>query len=269
LPSPPTSYNNTTQAHITDVGRTLCADVVGLLFIKDLLVLHSDDSVPLSKLIDTSGDKNDGLVRTPPVWCAMDTKLDSVLVKFFQTNTHMMMLYDPASDSKGEPRVACGIITLEDLTEFVFGSQIRDDDETKPENAAAGDKDGPAGGLAGDSDRHALAPGGASDVTEDGAVDVEVGGEAVVPLDRRLSNKGKPALQREKSFVKIGNRGNVYGQAKLGYRERVKRRKMLTQILHGDVAGVGDPTRQRVQSFIDHSDSGSRNASDEGPSTSV
>ena len=86
--------------------------------------------------------------------------------------------------------------------------------------------------------------------------------------ERRVSEKGsKPPLTREKSYVKIGNRGNVYGQAKLGYRERVKRRKMLTEILHGDaVSGVGDHTRQRVQSFIDHSSA--RNSS-EPPSTSV
>jgi len=95
--------------------------VVGLLFVKDLIFIDPNDETPLRQFIEIFGR---GLHVVWP-----DMKLGKVLTKLKQGRSHMALVRDVnnESDSTDPYYEVKGIITLEDIIEVILQDEIVDE----------------------------------------------------------------------------------------------------------------------------------------------
>eukprot|EP00808_Paulinella_micropora_P026475 g61522.t1 len=95
-------------------------EVVGILFVKDLILLDPAEEHELTAILNFYGRE------FTKVW--PDQKLKEVL-RMFQTNrTHMAVVQDVRSTDDADPEyVNVGLITLEDIIEEILGQEIVDE----------------------------------------------------------------------------------------------------------------------------------------------
>jgi metal transporter CNNM len=97
------------------------ANVIGLLFVKDLIFINPVDATPVRSFVDIFGR------GAHVVWA--DDKLGEVLAFLKQGHCHMALVrVVNQGDGKGDPFYEIkGIITLEDIIEVILGDQILDE----------------------------------------------------------------------------------------------------------------------------------------------
>ena len=97
------------------------SNIIGLLFVKDLIFLDPEDEIPVKNFVQIFGR---GLHVVWP-----DDKLDDVLKLLKSGRSHIALVRD-VNDGKGEvdPYYEIkGIITLEDIIEIILGDEIVDE----------------------------------------------------------------------------------------------------------------------------------------------
>ena len=95
-------------------------DVVGLLFVKDLILLDPDDAVPVQTLLNFYGHE---MARIFP-----DAKLRDVFCDFKSGRSHLAVVVDVCSDGPCDPYyILKGLITLEDIVEVILQDNIVDE----------------------------------------------------------------------------------------------------------------------------------------------
>ena len=95
-------------------------NVVGLLFVKDLIFIDPEDETAVADFIEIFGR------GVHVVW--PDDKLGDVLVELKRGRSHMAIVQDVQYDSNTDPiHKTLGIITLEDIIEEILGHEIVDE----------------------------------------------------------------------------------------------------------------------------------------------
>lgn len=97
------------------------SNVIGLLFVKDLIFIDPDDEIPLRNFVRIFGR------GVHVVW--PDDKLGDVLRELKQGKSHMALVRDVNNaDENQDPFYEIkGIITLEDIVEVILGDEILDE----------------------------------------------------------------------------------------------------------------------------------------------
>lgn len=93
---------------------------------QDLLVNDPADKLPLRSV--------HGYFKRKIAKCTVDDKLDRMFEKFRKGESHMAFAYANENEKNEENREALGIVTLEDVIEALFQSEIRDESDCKREN---------------------------------------------------------------------------------------------------------------------------------------
>lgn len=107
--------------------------VVGLLFVKELVLVDPEDSLPVRTICHHWFGRD-----IPIVFC--DCKLSVVLQVFKSGRSHMALVKSVVDDQGGDPYYATvGIITLEDLLEEILQDEIYDEEDVNV-NASRLDK---------------------------------------------------------------------------------------------------------------------------------
>jgi metal transporter CNNM len=105
-------YDETTPHHT----------IVGLLYVKDLILIDPEDAIPLLTIINFYGRE------TPRVF--PDTHLSELLEIFKSGKSHMAIVQDVNSDGPGDPYYyTVGLVTLEDIIEDIIRDKIADEYE--------------------------------------------------------------------------------------------------------------------------------------------
>lgn len=95
-------------------------NVIGLLFVKDLIFIDPEDETPIRSFVQIFGR------GVHVVWPA--DKLGDVLRELKQGRSHMALVRDVLSDGETDPYyIIKGIITLEDIVEEILGHEIVDE----------------------------------------------------------------------------------------------------------------------------------------------
>ena len=96
-------------------------NIVGLLFVKDLIFINPIDETPIRNFVDIFGR------GANVVW--LDDKLGKVLAELKKGHCHMALVrdVDEGDGSKDPTYTVTGIITLEDIIEIILGDQIVDE----------------------------------------------------------------------------------------------------------------------------------------------
>lgn len=95
-------------------------NIIGLLFVKDLIFIDPEDETVIGKFVQIFGRN---VHYTWP-----DEKLDDVLRELRKGKSHLSLVRDVvASDDKDPHYEVCGIITLEDIIEEIIGHEILDE----------------------------------------------------------------------------------------------------------------------------------------------
>ena len=95
-------------------------NVVGLLFVKDLIFIDPEDETAVADFIEIFGR------GVHVVW--PDDKLGDVLVELKRGRSHMALVRDVQDDGNTDPFYkTLGIITLEDIIEEILGQEIVDE----------------------------------------------------------------------------------------------------------------------------------------------
>ena len=101
------------------------ANLVGILFTKDLILIDPDDEVELSAILAFHGGKDGGYLR----YVNETTTLDKVFAEFKTGRMHLLCAHSadgpPGKDGSGA--VVTGIITLEDVIEALIKDEIVDE----------------------------------------------------------------------------------------------------------------------------------------------
>ncbi|MES1912679.1 MAG: hypothetical protein MHM6MM_004914 [Cercozoa sp. M6MM] len=105
-------------------SRIPCVDehgnVVGLLHVKDLVLLDPEDETPVSTLLQLYGRS---VQKVFP-----DEKLDGVMRQFRSGKSHLAVVHDVSNEGPGDPfYFLVGIVTLEDLVEAILNYEIVDE----------------------------------------------------------------------------------------------------------------------------------------------
>ncbi|OSX76591.1 hypothetical protein BU14_0184s0018 [Porphyra umbilicalis] len=110
------------------------ANIVGLLLLKQLILIDPDDKVPVRALI--SKKKKSHKVRvSPPLYVSADTALSELLNEFKDGRSHMALVYDDINKPDGE-RVFLGAVTLEDIVEEILAEEIIDETDRYVDNVS-------------------------------------------------------------------------------------------------------------------------------------
>eukprot|EP00934_Nitzschia_sp_Nitz4_P000666 Nitzschia sp. Nitz4//scaffold112_size70979//48852//51327//NITZ4_005908-RA/size70979-augustus-gene-0.87-mRNA-1//1//CDS//3329533283//666//frame0 len=104
-------------------------NIIGLLFVKDLIFIDPEDEVPIRSFVQIFGR------GTHVVW--PDDKLGDVLAELKKGRTHMALVRDVNNtDETQDPFYEIkGIITLEDIIEKIIGDSIVDETDAFVDNA--------------------------------------------------------------------------------------------------------------------------------------
>ncbi|CAM9946697.1 unnamed protein product, partial [Discosporangium mesarthrocarpum] len=95
-------------------------DIIGLLFTKDLIFIHSEEETPLINFVHIFG--------RPVQYVWPDYRLGEVLKLFKEGKSHMGVVRDVNNKGEGDPFYeVVGIITLEDIIEEILGDEIVDE----------------------------------------------------------------------------------------------------------------------------------------------
>eukprot|EP01084_Bolivina_argentea_P071467 129922_1 len=107
-------------------GRITC---VGLLYVKDLILLDPDDEMPVTQIMNAFQHK------TPPtVW--KDNTLHELLSIFVRESQHLAFVQDVVVDGDHDNVYEyIGVITLEDVIEYVLQTQLIDEHDNFVDNA--------------------------------------------------------------------------------------------------------------------------------------
>ncbi|EQC36145.1 hypothetical protein SDRG_06261 [Saprolegnia diclina VS20] len=102
-------------------------DVVGLIFVKDLIFADPDEKTTLLNFVHVFGR---GVHRVWP-----DSTLGEVMQAFKAGRTHLALVHDVNNDGPGDPYYETkGVVTLEDIVEEILQDKIYDEsDEIDPE----------------------------------------------------------------------------------------------------------------------------------------
>lgn len=128
------------------------SNIVGLLFVKDLIFLDPEDEIPVKNFVHIFGR---GLHF---VWA--DDNLGDVLKLLKSGKSHMAVVQDVNEGDGGDPFYEVkGIITLEDILELILGDEIVDEtdelvDVNDPNSAVAAYIEGEENEEGQDSPRH-------------------------------------------------------------------------------------------------------------------
>eukprot|EP00168_Porphyra_purpurea_P016397 TRINITY_DN5291_c1_g1_i2.p5 TRINITY_DN5291_c1_g1~~TRINITY_DN5291_c1_g1_i2.p5 ORF type:complete len:199 (+),score=100.52 TRINITY_DN5291_c1_g1_i2:1108-1704(+) len=110
------------------------ADVVGLLLLKQLILIDPDDEVPVRALISTKKKAHNVRV-SPPLYVSADTGLSELLNEFKDGRSHMALVYDDINKPDGE-RTFLGAVTLEDIVEEILAEEIIDETDRYVDNVS-------------------------------------------------------------------------------------------------------------------------------------
>lgn len=109
-------------------------NIVGLLLLKQLILIDPDDGVPVRALI--SKKKKAHKVRvSPPLYVSADTSLSELLNEFKDGRSHMALVYDDINKPDGE-RNFLGAVTLEDIVEEILAEEIIDETDRYVDNVS-------------------------------------------------------------------------------------------------------------------------------------
>lgn len=109
-------------------------NIVGLLLLKQLILIDPDDGVPVRALI--SKKKKAHKVRvSPPLYVSADTALSELLNEFKDGRSHMALVYDDINKPDGE-RTFLGAVTLEDIVEEILAEEIIDETDRYVDNVS-------------------------------------------------------------------------------------------------------------------------------------
>ncbi len=95
-------------------------EIVGIVFVKELILLDPEDEIPVSSIINT--------FEHPILKVSTDFKLSDMLTEFCSGKGHIAIVKEKMDNNMGlysEKNV--GIITLEDIIEFIFNIDIIDE----------------------------------------------------------------------------------------------------------------------------------------------
>lgn len=112
-------------------------NVIGLLFVKDLIFINANDEMPVRDFIKIFGR------GANVVW--LDDKLGDVLTYLKKGHSHMALVRDVYSENEEQDPIYIikGIITMEDIIEVILGDDIMDETDAW-EDAQLADKKGGA-----------------------------------------------------------------------------------------------------------------------------
>ena len=97
--------------------------VVGLLFVKELVLVDPEDSLPVRTICHHWFGRD-----IPIVFC--DCKLSVVMQVFKSGRSHMALVKDVVTHEEGDPYyITVGIITLEDLLEEILQEELYDESD--------------------------------------------------------------------------------------------------------------------------------------------
>ncbi|XP_065195973.1 metal transporter CNNM2-like [Sycon ciliatum] len=103
------------------------SDIMGVLFVKDLMVVNPDENLPVSRIVK---QYEHAVLSTVP-----DTKLDVMLEQFKSGVSHMSLVQRPSNNCEGDPyNVTVGIVTLEDIIEEIIKTEIVDETDIVRDN---------------------------------------------------------------------------------------------------------------------------------------
>ncbi|KAF1335595.1 hypothetical protein FI667_g1061, partial [Globisporangium splendens] len=98
-------------------------DVLGIIFVKDLVYIDPKENVPLQEFVHVFAR------AAHRVWA--DSKLGEVLSVFKQGGIHMALVYDVNNTGPGDPFYELkGMVTLEDVVEEILQTKIVDDTDS-------------------------------------------------------------------------------------------------------------------------------------------
>ncbi|EFC40934.1 CBS and cyclic nucleotide-binding domain-containing protein [Naegleria gruberi] len=103
-------------------------NIVGLLYVKDLILVNPDECLPISTILTFYGRE---VLKVFP-----DTYCDEMLKTFKSGRTHIAIVHEPReSETGGDPYYAIvGIVSLEDIIEEIIKDEIVDETDIYVDN---------------------------------------------------------------------------------------------------------------------------------------
>lgn len=119
-------------------------DVVGLLLLKQLILLDPDDAVPVRVLVEDAAVVAGGqaprhgrrLRVTPPLLVVRSTPLRELLHAFRDERVHLACVYEALEGVARADRVFVGVVCLEDVIEELLDDEIVDETDATMDNVS-------------------------------------------------------------------------------------------------------------------------------------
>ena len=126
---------------VYDVSLPSTDNIVGLLIVKDLILLDPEEETPVSTILE--------FYPHPLEKVFYDSGCKELLTVMKSGRAHMAVVHDINNQGSGDPfRVNMGLVTLEDVIESILQMEIEDESDMMTVPGAGGDKDDDgAGGL--------------------------------------------------------------------------------------------------------------------------